>query len=53
LASTRSATSDSIEVAYQRLSDEYHIEGNVLRQDLLELVENLINQGILIRDKNP
>jgi coenzyme PQQ synthesis protein D (PqqD) len=46
-------TSDSIEVAYQRLSDEYHIEGNVLRQDLLELVENLINQGILIRDKNP
>jgi coenzyme PQQ synthesis protein D (PqqD) len=46
-------TSDSIEVAYQRLSDEYHVDGNVLRQDLLELVENLINQGILIRDKNP
>ena len=46
-------TSDSIEAAYQRLGDEYHVDGKVLRQDLLELVESLINQGILIRDKNP
>ena len=46
-------TSDSIEAAYQRLSDEYYVDGNVLRQDLLELVENLINQGLLIRNTNP
>jgi hypothetical protein len=46
-------SSDSIEAAYQRLSDEYHVDGDVLRQDLLELVENLINQGILIRGTNP
>jgi len=45
-------TSDSIEAAYQRLSDEYRVDGDVLRQDLLELVENLINQGILIRNAN-
>jgi len=46
-------TSDSIEAAYQRLGDEYHVDGKVLRQDLLELVESLINQGILIRNTNP
>jgi hypothetical protein len=46
-------TSDSIEAAYQRLNDEYRVDGDVLRQDLLDLVENLINQGILIRSTNP
>jgi hypothetical protein len=46
-------SSDSIEAAYQRLSDEYQVDGDVLRQDLLDLVENLITQGILIRRSNP
>ena len=43
-------TSNSIEAAYQRLAAEFDVDGEVLRKDLLELVENLIAQGLLIRD---
>ena len=46
-------TSDSIEAAYKKLHVEYAVDGNVLRQDLLALVENLIEKGILIRNANP
>ena len=46
-------TSESIEAAYEALRREYDIEENVLRDDLLELIENLLNQGILIRVVNP
>jgi hypothetical protein len=42
-------TSDSIETAYDRLRHEYNVEPEVLRNDLLTLVENLIDQGLLIR----
>jgi hypothetical protein len=42
-------TSDSIEAAYELLRDEYDVDAHVLRQDLLELIENLLQQGILIR----
>ena len=42
-------TSDSIEAAYEVLRDEYDIDSQNLRQDLLELVEDLVKQGILIR----
>ena len=42
-------TSDSIETAYERLRDEYDVDGEALKQDLLALVENLIDQGLLIR----
>ena len=42
-------TSDSIETAYDRLRHEYDVEPDVLRNDLLTLVENLIDQGLLIR----
>jgi len=42
-------TSDSIEAAYEVLRDEYDVDSHLLRQDLLELIENLLNQGILIR----
>ena len=45
--------SESIEAAYEALRREYDIEENVLRDDLLELIENLLNQGILIRVVNP
>jgi hypothetical protein len=41
--------SESIEAAYGKLIREYDIDARVLRQDLLELVENLVKQGILIR----
>jgi hypothetical protein len=40
---------ESIEAAYEKLIEEYDIDARVLRQDLLELVENLVKQGILIR----
>lgn len=43
-------SSDSIEAAYERLVQEYEVDREVLKKDLLELVENLIAQGILIRD---
>ena len=39
--------SDSIEAAYQELLKEYNVDGPVLRQDLLELVENLVKQGLV------
>ena len=42
-------TSDSIETAYERLRQEYNVEPQVLRADLLALIENLTDQGLLIR----
>ena len=38
-------TSDSIESAYDRLRDEYDIDPQVLRNDLLGLIESLLDQG--------
>ena len=43
-------TSDSIEAAYKTLVQEYEVDREVLKKDLLELVENLIARGLLIRD---
>lgn len=40
-------TSESIEAAYQTLRTEYDVDGQVLREDLLELVEKLVDQGII------
>jgi hypothetical protein len=42
-------SSESIEAAYERLRNEYDVDPQVLRSDLLALVENLIDQGLLIR----
>jgi len=42
-------TSESLEAAYETLSSEYDVDPQVLRQDLLALVEKLIDQGLLIR----
>jgi hypothetical protein len=42
-------TSESIEAAYDRLRDEYDVDPQVLRADLLALIEKLIDQGLLIR----
>ena len=41
--------SESIEAAYEKLASEYDVDNQILRQDLLALVEDLVNQGILIR----
>ena len=40
-------TSESIEAAYDRLRQEYDVEPQVLRKDLLALVENLSDQGLI------
>jgi len=40
-------TSDTIESAYEQLRDEYDVDGEVLRNDLRVLVENLIDQGLI------
>ena len=41
------ATSESIEAAYQTLVNEYNVDSEVLRQDLIELIENLSEQGLI------
>jgi len=40
-------TSDSIEAAYERLLSEYDVDSQALRLDLIALIENLIEQGIV------
>lgn len=40
-------TSDSIEAAYNMLTQEYDVDPEVLRHDLLALVENLVAQGLI------
>ena len=40
-------TSDSIEAAYETLVKEYDVDPQVLRQDLLELIQNLVDQGVI------
>ena len=40
-------SSDSIQTAYETLVREYDVEGQVLRQDLLQLVEELVAQGLI------
>ena len=42
--------SDSIEAAYESLAREYDVDRQVLRQDLIVLVENLLQQGLVIID---
>jgi hypothetical protein len=41
------STSESIEAAYESLLEEYDVDGQVLRQDLLTLIENLLQKGIV------
>ena len=40
-------TSDSIGAAYNTLIQEYDVDDEVLRRDLLALVESLIEQGLV------
>ena len=39
--------SESIEAAYQALSEEYDVDRAVLREDLVALIQNLLQQGII------
>jgi hypothetical protein len=40
-------TSESIEAAYETLVKEYNVDAHVLRQDLIELIEDLSKQGLI------
>ena len=40
-------TSESIEAAFETLAKEYDVDAEVLRQDLIELIENLSKQGLI------
>ena len=42
-------TSDTIETAYERLRNEYDVDPQVLRNDLVAHIEDLVDQGLLIR----
>ena len=42
-------TSESIEAAHEKLRREYDVDPHVLRDDLLDLVDKLVDQGLLIR----
>ena len=39
--------SASIEAAYELLAQEYNVDRNVLREDLIVLVEKLLQQGLV------
>ena len=41
------SSSSSIESAYETLRNEYDVDGQVLRQDLIVLVENLLQQELI------
>jgi Coenzyme PQQ synthesis protein D (PqqD). len=40
-------TSTSIEAAYNSLREEYEVDDDVLKQDLLALVDQLVEQGLI------
>ena len=40
-------TSESIEAAYNTLVQEYDVDAQMLRQDLIALVEDLVEQGLV------
>ena len=41
------STSNSIEAAYELLLTEYDVDPHLLRRDLMSLIENLVEQGLL------
>jgi len=44
---TALTASESIQAAYERLLDEYEVDGERLRQDLSALIEKLMEQGLV------
>ena len=40
-------TAESIDAAYESLAEEYDVDREVLRQDLVALIQNLLQQGII------
>jgi|SRR5262249_40558360 len=46
-------TSDSIQAAYEALLDEYDVSADALRQDMRDLIEKLLGNGLVevVREK--
>lgn len=40
-------TSNSVQTAYEMLLEEYDVENELLRQDLIDLIDRLVEQGLL------
>ena len=40
-------TAPKVEVAYQQLLDEYEVQADLLRKDLIELLNRLVENGLL------
>ena len=40
-------TANSIQSAYETLLEEYDVEGEVLRQDLISIIKQLVDQGLV------
>jgi hypothetical protein len=40
-------TSNSIQTAYEALLEEYEVENEALRRDLADLIDRLVDQGLL------
>ena len=40
-------TAHSIQAAYETLLEEYDVEGEVLRQDLISIIGQLVDQGLV------
>jgi len=40
-------SADSIQAAYETLLEEYDVEGEVLRQDLTAIIEQMVEQGLI------
>ncbi len=40
-------TSNSVQTAYEMLLEEYDVENERLRQDLIDLIDRLVEQGLL------
>lgn len=40
-------TSETIEAAYEKLRQEYDVDDQVLRRDLISLIQKLLKQGII------
>jgi hypothetical protein len=40
-------TSDSVQTAWERLKKEYDVDHEVLRRDLISLIDSLLEQGLI------
>ncbi|MBW2734524.1 MAG: PqqD family protein [Deltaproteobacteria bacterium] len=46
------ASTDSIEAVFEQLLEEYEVEAETLRADLVELLEDLCGRGLVVLDSH-